>query len=80
MFGEDTVNAIHQKAGQYNHSAGGCHIYSSHFKIWQLYLLPLGEGRMRDDKNRILKCDEYNGYFFAVPNLGHLASNERLNF
>ncbi|SDZ15138.1 hypothetical protein SAMN05421754_10755 [Nitrosomonas sp. Nm58] len=23
------------------------------------YLLPLGEGRMRDYKNRILKCDEY---------------------
>ncbi|SDY63631.1 hypothetical protein SAMN05421754_10163 [Nitrosomonas sp. Nm58] len=30
--------------------------YSSYFKIRQLYLLPLGEGRMRDDKNCILRC------------------------
>jgi hypothetical protein len=35
-------------------------LYSSHFKIRQLYLLPLGEGWMRDYENLILKCDEYN--------------------
>jgi LPS-assembly lipoprotein len=34
-------------------------LYSSHSEIRQLDLLPLGEGRMRDDKNRILKGDEY---------------------
>jgi LPS-assembly lipoprotein len=34
-------------------------LYSSHFEIRQLDLLPLGEGRMKDDKNRILKGDAY---------------------
>ena len=34
-------------------------LYPSHFKIRRLYLLPLGESKMRNYKKRILKCDGY---------------------
>jgi hypothetical protein len=34
-------------------------LYIHHPSKFGSYLLPLGEGWMRDDKNRILKGDEY---------------------
>ncbi|CAE6503298.1 hypothetical protein NMYAN_20339 [Nitrosomonas nitrosa] len=59
-FGSNKLQTgLHNDAGNHNTTCPLINIiYTSHFKIRHVYLLPLGEDWMRGGKNRILRCGE----------------------